>query len=51
MLVAVLLIHKLSEAKVGEVITGSGCTVIEAMPELTLLQDKAPPVPPLLKLA
>ena len=48
MLVAVLLIHKLSEAKVAEVITGNGCTVMVAMPEFKLLQAAAPPVPPLL---
>ena len=50
MLVAVLLIHKLSEAKVAEVITGNGCTVIVAMPEFKLLHADAPFVPPLLTL-
>ena len=48
MLVAVLLIHKLSVAKVLEVITGNGCTVMVAMAEFKLLHEAAPPVPPLL---
>ena len=51
MLVAVLLIHKLSVAKVLEVMTGKGCTVMVVMAEFKLLHPAAPPVPPLLTLA
>jgi hypothetical protein len=47
-LVAVLLIHTLSVAKVADVITGNGCMDIVATFEGVVLHAVAPPVAPFL---